>query len=77
MLALLILAMGCSPGVPTGSPPTESALSTSSRAPYRVLLTRGLRGCYVYFQDQQTQDFVLSRLDRPRSTLARSAEPIS
>jgi hypothetical protein len=44
------------------------------KSTYRVLLTRGLRGCYVYFLDQQTQDFVLSRLERPRATLARAAE---
>ncbi|HET7027547.1 MAG TPA: DUF2075 domain-containing protein, partial [Candidatus Limnocylindrales bacterium] len=30
---------------------------------YRVLLTRGLRGCYVYFRDQPTRDFVLSRIE--------------
>lgn len=30
---------------------------------YRVLLTRGLRGCYVYFQDEQTRDMVLSRIE--------------
>ena len=30
---------------------------------YRVLLTRGLRGCYVYFRDRPTRDFVLSRLE--------------
>ena len=30
---------------------------------YRVLLTRGLRGCYVYFEDDQTRDFVLSRVE--------------
>jgi DUF2075 family protein len=29
---------------------------------YRVLLTRGLRGCYVYFEDEPTRDFVLSRI---------------
>ena len=32
---------------------------------YRVLLTRGLRGCHVYFEDDQTRDFVLSRVDWP------------
>jgi DUF2075 family protein len=32
---------------------------------YRVLLTRGLKGCYVYFEDDQTRDFVLSRLAGP------------
>jgi len=30
---------------------------------YRVLLTRGLRGCAVYFEDDQTRDFVLSRVE--------------
>ena len=30
---------------------------------YRVLLTRGLRGCLVYFEDDQTKDFVLSRIE--------------
>jgi len=33
---------------------------------YRVLLTRGLRGCAVCFQDDQTRDFVLSRIDWSR-----------
>ena len=28
---------------------------------YRVLLTRGLRGCYVYLQDGPTRDFVAKR----------------
>jgi DUF2075 family protein len=32
---------------------------------YRVLLTRGLRGCHVYFEDDQTRDFVLSRVEWP------------
>ena len=30
---------------------------------YRVLLTRGLKSCTVYFQDELTKQFVLSRLD--------------
>ncbi|MFN8234113.1 MAG: DUF2075 domain-containing protein [Actinomycetota bacterium] len=30
---------------------------------YRVLLTRGLLGCYVYFEDDATRDFFLSRVD--------------
>ena len=33
---------------------------------YRVLLTRGLRGCAVHFQDEQTRDFVLSRIESNR-----------
>jgi uncharacterized protein len=31
---------------------------------YRVLLTRGLKGCYVFFEDEETRDFVLSRTER-------------
>ena len=30
---------------------------------YRVLLTRGLKGCYVYFQDQETEEFFRSRTE--------------
>lgn len=33
------------------------------KSAYRVLLSRGLQGCYVYFEDQPTRDFVLSRID--------------
>jgi hypothetical protein len=27
---------------------------------YRVLLTRGMKGCYVYFEDAATREFFLS-----------------
>lgn len=30
---------------------------------YRVLLTRGMRGCYVYFQDEETEHFFRSRTE--------------
>jgi uncharacterized protein len=30
---------------------------------YRVL-TRGMKGCYVYFEDQQTREFFMSRTER-------------
>jgi len=30
---------------------------------YRVLLSRGLKGCYVYFMDKETERFVLSRIE--------------
>lgn len=30
---------------------------------YRVLLTRGIRGCYVHFMDKGTQRFFLSRME--------------
>jgi uncharacterized protein len=33
------------------------------KAAYRVLLTRGLKGCAVYFQDASTRDFVVSRIE--------------
>ena len=29
---------------------------------YRVLLTRGMRGCYVYFEDRDTESYFLSRM---------------
>jgi uncharacterized protein len=29
---------------------------------YRVLLTRGMKGCYVFFEDDATKDFFLSRI---------------
>lgn len=30
---------------------------------YRVLLSRGMKGCYVYFMDQNTRNFFQSRID--------------
>jgi len=30
---------------------------------YRVLLTRGMKGCYVYFQDEATRNFFRSRVE--------------
>lgn len=32
---------------------------------YRVLMSRGLKGCYVYFMDKETERFFKSRLERP------------
>ena len=29
---------------------------------YRTLLTRGMKGCYVYFTDKETEDYFKSRL---------------
>ncbi len=31
---------------------------------YRVLLSRGMKGCYVYFMDKETERFVRSRMER-------------
>jgi uncharacterized protein len=41
---------------------------------YRVLLSRGLRGCTVHFLDEPTRDFVLSRIETFGAT-ALAAEP--
>jgi len=30
---------------------------------YRVLLTRGLKGCYVFFEDKETENYVKSRME--------------
>ncbi|MBP7148606.1 MAG: DUF2075 domain-containing protein [Acidobacteria bacterium] len=32
---------------------------------YRVLLSRGLKGCYVCFLDKDTERFVRSRMEQP------------
>ncbi len=44
------------------------------KSTYRVLLTRGLRGCYVYFMDAATRDFFLSRTERGIARVVRAAE---
>ena len=31
---------------------------------YRVLLTRGMKGCYVYFMDEETRKFFESRITK-------------
>lgn len=47
------------------------------KSTYRVLLTRGLRGCTVYFQDTPTRDFFLTRMDslHAASLAAETPEP--
>jgi DUF2075 family protein len=42
---------------------TEAKFTRYVKSTYRVLLTRGLRGCYVYFMDAPTRDFFLSRTE--------------
>lgn len=34
---------------------------------YRVLLTRGMKGYYVFFEDEDTRDFFLSRIKTAES----------
>jgi uncharacterized protein len=53
---------------------TDAEFTRYVKSTYRVLLTRGLLGCYVYFMDAPTRDFVLSRTERTVSTLSRVAD---
>jgi uncharacterized protein len=36
---------------------------------YRVLLTRGMKGCYVHFMDKNTENFFRSRLEHTGKAL--------
>jgi DUF2075 family protein len=56
---------------------TDAEFTEYVKSVYRVLLTRGLRGCYVYFMDPLTQDFFLSRTERPARPVARAAEELA
>ena len=42
---------------------------------YRVLLSRGLKGCYVHVTDPRTRDFVESRMDRFALEVAAEKTP--
>ena len=37
---------------------------------YRVLLTRGMKGCFIYFMDDETRKFFQSRMERTRASSA-------
>jgi DUF2075 family protein len=39
---------------------------------YRVLLTRGMKGCYVCFEDASTKDLFLSRASAETASVAAS-----
>jgi hypothetical protein len=53
---------------------TDTEFTRFVKSTYRVLLTRGLRGCYVYFTDAPTRDFFLNRMERRAEPDARAAE---
>jgi hypothetical protein len=53
---------------------TEQQFTAFVKSTYRVLLTRGRRGCYVYFMGAPTRDFFLSRAERSGSSSTRAAE---
>lgn len=42
---------------------------------YRVLLSRGMKGCYVYFMDKETERFVRSRLEVPAAATELTVHP--
>ena len=52
---------------------TEAEFSRYVKSTYRVLLTRGLRGCYVYFMNAPTRDFFLSRTEGRSASVSRLA----
>jgi DUF2075 family protein len=56
---------------------TEREFTDFVKSTYRVLLTRGLRGCYVYFMDAPTRDFFLSRVEWSRARHRQAAEEAS
>jgi DUF2075 family protein len=53
---------------------TERQFADLVKSTYRILLTRGLRGCYVYFMDAPKRDLFLSRTERHAQSLPRAAE---
>jgi uncharacterized protein len=53
---------------------TQQEFTDFVKSTYRVLLTRGLRGCYVYFIDAPTRDFFLSRIERSGAKQTQAAE---
>ena len=53
---------------------TDEEFTAFVKSTYRVLLTRGLRGCYVYFMDAPTRDFFLTRTEQSSFRLGRVAE---
>jgi uncharacterized protein len=48
--------------VPDGS--ADQSFVQLVKNTYRVLLTRGMKGCYVHFMDKNTENFFRSRMER-------------
>ena len=42
---------------------TKARLDAIIKNTYRTLMTRGQKGCYVYFVDKETERFVRSRIE--------------
>lgn len=47
---------------------TNARLDAIIKNTYRTLMTRGQKGCYVYFVDKETERFVRSRIEATTST---------
>jgi uncharacterized protein len=45
----------------------EEEFANLVKQTYRVLLTRGMIGCYVYFEDAATRELFLSRMKTEKS----------
>lgn len=46
---------------------------------YRTLMTRGLKGCYVYFTDREASEYFKSLIERPTGTMSalESGQPLA
>jgi len=42
---------------------TDDEFARYVRNIYRVLMTRGMKGCYVYFTDKNTEEYVKGKLE--------------
>ena len=41
---------------------TRRKLDLIIKNTYRTLMTRGMKGCYVYFEDKETEEYFKNRL---------------
>lgn len=65
---------GLKKGLRPGTEDGVAAFLQLVKNTYRVLLSRGMKGCYVYFVDKDTERFVRSRMELPRE-MRKVAEP--
>jgi uncharacterized protein len=52
-------------------PPEEEFVNLVKQT-YRVLLNRGMKGCYVCFEDAATRELFLSRMKTERASAAEA-----
>jgi DUF2075 family protein len=43
--------------------PPEAEFINLVKQTYRILLTRGMKGCYAYFVDKNSEEFFRSRIE--------------